>query len=160
MFTLRATAKLRKRLGVKPASTQAAPTTRLGNWYATIIFARPHLVLLVSERTLLPVLVPAREPRGLGPRISAAVAEILRALGVPQPAIETETEAMGDMAVGQTQSRVILGTMNDFLRMLPYELEHAGSLLGASLRLAEAPCGPIQDSPDRATRALFGRIVH
>jgi hypothetical protein len=32
--------------------------TALGNWYATVLFWKPQVALLVSERTLLPVLMP------------------------------------------------------------------------------------------------------
>ena len=46
--------------------------------------------------------------------------------------------------------------MNDFERMLPDDLDAGGSLLRASLRLAEAPCSPIgMASPDDVTRRAF-----
>lgn len=32
--------------------------TLLGNWYATVLFWRPQVALLVNEKTLLPVLMP------------------------------------------------------------------------------------------------------
>jgi len=54
----------------------------------------------------------------------------------------------------QTNSRTILGTMNDFDRML--DPAAGQSLTSAALELAEAPCGPIaMESPNRATVHLF-----
>lgn len=82
----RCTAKLLARLKTPPAAAPAEPSTRLGDWYANRLFTRPaHLVL--CERTLLPVLVAARE---------------------------LEERAMADMAVGRTSSKRVLGSMNDF----------------------------------------------
>ena len=61
MVTLRCTQKLLRRLEV--TDKPAAPTPVLGDWYANILFSRPHqLVLCVSERSLLPVVLLAKEP--------------------------------------------------------------------------------------------------
>ncbi len=59
MFTLRCTRKLLNRLHQATATDDPEPTTRLGDWYANLLF-RPggQVVLFVNERTLLPVLVP------------------------------------------------------------------------------------------------------
>jgi hypothetical protein len=61
VFTLRCTKKLLARLGASPALDDVEPTTRLGDWYANLLF-RPggQVVLFVNERTLLPVIVKAR----------------------------------------------------------------------------------------------------
>jgi hypothetical protein len=84
MFTLRCTAGLRERLVETEKIASAPPSTRLGDWYAHLLFTRPQLVLCVSDRTLLPVLVPARESRLLVPRLREAVAQMLGALGVAE----------------------------------------------------------------------------
>lgn len=65
MLIVRATGKLRQRLG-RPTlrEVEAAATTLLGEWYATALFWRPQVALLVNEPTLLPVLMPShRRPR-------------------------------------------------------------------------------------------------
>jgi hypothetical protein len=55
---VRATRKLLQRLG-RPTAGCPVSTTRLGDWYATHLPWRPrHVSLLVSERTLLPLLMP------------------------------------------------------------------------------------------------------
>lgn len=63
MFTLRCTAKLLARLKASPVVEMGTPTSRLGDWYAHLLFTRPtQLVLCVSERTLLSVLILACVP--------------------------------------------------------------------------------------------------
>jgi len=55
---------------------------------------------------------------------------------------------------GLGNRRTILGSMNDFDRML--DPAPGQSLTSAALELAEAPCGPIaMESPNRATVHLF-----
>jgi len=156
MVTLRCTQKLLRRLGVEPRSA-GMPTTVLGDWYGTLIVARPaHLVLSVSEVTLLPVVFAAAPLSGLVPRFRDAVGGVLRALRVADDALDREMLEMADVTVSATSNRRVLGSMNDFLRMLTYELEMGPSLPGASLRLPEAPCGPIgMESPRRATVRAF-----
>ncbi|MFZ5702684.1 MULTISPECIES: hypothetical protein [unclassified Blastomonas] len=57
MFHLHCTKKLLDR--VKPEIiAPGLSDTSLGNWYATILFWKQQMALLVSERTLLPVLMP------------------------------------------------------------------------------------------------------
>jgi len=60
MFTIRCTKKLLRR--VDDTETPTASTTVLGDWYAKVLYSRPHqLVLCVSERSLLPVVLHAKE---------------------------------------------------------------------------------------------------
>ena len=117
MFTLRCTARLRKRLGTTEETTSAQPSTRLGDWYAHLLFTRPQLVLCASERTLLPVLIASRDGSLLVQRLREAVGQT-RALRVAEPAVAAEQEAMRDARIGKTLSRQVLGSMNDFARML------------------------------------------
>lgn len=143
MFALRCTARLRKRLGETEEAASAPPSTRLGDWYAHLLFTRPQLVIWVSDRTPLLVLVPARESRLLVPRLRDAVAKMLLALGVAEPAVAAERDAMMDVVIGKTASRQVLGSPNDFVWMFD-SYRGAGRLLEVSLRLAETPCGPLR----------------
>jgi len=60
MFTLRCTKKLLTRLGSPVPVDEVDPTTRLGDWYANLLFQPGgQVVLFVNERSLLPVLVAA-----------------------------------------------------------------------------------------------------
>jgi hypothetical protein len=157
MLTLRCTGKLLTRLKVSAAGLGGpASSTALGDWYATfLILERQHLILFVAEKTLLPVLVRASPASSLVPRFRFATREVLLALGVGRSRVDLEIAAMEPVRFDKTQNPPLLGSMNDFIRML-----RAGALkptlLGSSLELAQAPCGPLQmESPDRATRALF-----
>jgi hypothetical protein len=158
VFTLRCTGKLLKRLHATPGVDLEEPTTRLGDWYATLVYeGYEQLVLCVSERSLLPVVIPAREARTLVPRFRDALSELLVLLGVPTTEIERELAAMVDVRIGRTASRQILGSMNDFLRMLSYR-RPGTSLLEESRKLAEAPCGPLgMRSPDDVAPELLRR---
>lgn len=157
MYTLRCTGKLLKRLGPVSEVTRERPTTFLGDWYATLVYAPGmQLVLLTSERTLLPVVVPATEARTLAERFPLALARVLAELKVPLDSIDREVQAMAAPRIGKTASRQVLGTMNDFQRMMPYHQWPPMSLTAVSRELAEAPCGPIgMRSPDDLTRELF-----
>ncbi|HYS79837.1 MAG TPA: hypothetical protein VEM76_03970 [Anaeromyxobacteraceae bacterium] len=156
MFTLRCTGKLLKRLHTSPVVDIEQPTTRLGDWYATLVYDhREQFVLCVSERSLLPVVVPAKEARTLAPRFRDTVAELLARLGVSPADIERERAEMADVRVGRTASRQVLGSMNDFLRMFSWRAP-GRSLLDESRQLAEAPCGPIgMRSPDDLTLEML-----
>lgn len=161
MFTLRSTARLLKRLGGPTEVSPAVPSTRLGDWYAHLLFTRPQLVLCVSERTLLPILIPARDATALVSRLRSALAKILRSIDVPAAMVMAETNAMADAVIGKTARRSVLGSINDFKRMLDAYLD-GRPLLAVSLHLAECPCGPPRgDSPRDATiRALSRPSQH
>lgn len=157
MYTLRCTGKLLKRLGPVTEVAREAPTTALGDWYGTLVYAPAmQVVLLTSERTLLPVVVAAREARTLAERFPLALARVLAELMVPLGVIDREVQAMAQPRIGKTANRQVLGTMNDFQRMLPSYGWPPRSFTTLSLELARAPCGPIgMRSPDDLTRELL-----
>ena len=161
MYTLRCTRKLLRRLGETPSSASIAPSTVLGDWYANLLYTRPQqLVLAMNERSLLCVLVPAREIGQLGPRLSDAVSGLLLAIGVPAGAVQSEAQAMDQMAIGATASRAVLGCMNDALFQLrAYPRERAGELdlRDAELYLAENIYSLTDyEPPWRRAHDLFG----
>jgi len=157
VYTLRCTAKLLRRLGPPLDGSPELPTNRLGDWYATLVHApRMQLVLMVSERSLLPLVVPAREASTLLERAPTVLAEVLLQLGVRPTVIEHEIAAMAGASIGRTAKRRVLGSMNDFLGMMRSHPWPPSSLTALSLELAEAPCGPIgMMSPDDLTRELL-----
>ena len=157
MLTLRCTGRLLARLKLQaPGVAGPASSTALGDWYATLVVVeRQHLVLFVAEKTLLPVLVRASPASSLVPRLRSATRDMLLALGVGQSRVDAELAAMDPVRFDKTQNPRLLGSMNDFTRMLRGSRLQK-SLLALSLELAEAPCGPLEmESPDRATRALL-----
>ncbi len=58
MYTIHATKKLLERVKQPVEAPVAKPSTLLGSWYATVLFWKPQVALLVNERTLVPVLLP------------------------------------------------------------------------------------------------------
>ena len=157
MLTVRCTQKLLRRLDCREETS--APTTVLGDWYANILFSRPQqLVLCVSERSLLPVVLLAKENQTLAPRLGAAVGEVLLRLGVAPALAEREQTEMRSFAYGRTKNRRVLGSLNDLMFQLSWYLHDRpeASLLEHSLQLAETPCAPIgYSSPDKVTVELF-----
>lgn len=159
MFVLRCTQKLLSRLNAAPDLQAAAPDNVLGNWYANLVRAgRVQVVLAVSERSLLPVVVPAREGRTLVQRLIAAVDPMLQAIGVPADDAATECRAMQAWTLGKTENRRVIGSLND----LAFQLEGAlpywpdRTPLDHSLWLAKTPLKLIDyGSPDQATIAAF-----
>ncbi len=148
MFTLRCTKKLLGRFGASrapaPAGGDAAPTTRLGDWHANVLYRTgAELVLLVNDRSLLPVLVSARPGDLIVARFVEALGAELDRLGIATDVVSAELAGMAEVQLARTRSRQILGTMNDFDRMLDSYLTPGNSLVDVALRLAEAPCGPI-----------------
>jgi hypothetical protein len=159
VFTLCATKRLISRLKVAPVAEAAAPTTLLGDWYANLLHVgRLQLVLAVSERTFLPVVVPAAPGGSVVDRLRIGVGEVLRALDVDGGAIAREVSAMDGVAFGKATNRQAIGVMIEFARLLPFYVEEAPSLLAVSLKLADTPCGPLYKStvfPNRTAEALF-----
>lgn len=125
MVTLRCTQKLLRRVRVPIKAESSPPTTVLGDWYATLVHARPHqLVVCMNERTLLVVLVPARESDSLGVRFGEAVTAQLRRIGVPPCVVEAEARAMSEFAFGPTANRSVLGCLREAVFALSLELDH------------------------------------
>ena len=159
MFVLRCTQKLLDRLNAKVDPEPAQPDTVLGDWYANLVrIGRVQVVLCVSDQSLLPVVVPAKEARSLVQRLVEALEPTLTAIGVPADDVVAEYAAMRSWVVGKTANRRVLGSLND----LAFQLEAAlrnfpdRTLLEHSLWLAKTPLKVIDyGAPDQATLAAF-----
>jgi hypothetical protein len=124
MVTLRSTQKLLRRVGISPKTETVPPTTVLGDWYANILYSRPQqLVVCINERSLLLVLLPARNLKNIGPKLQASVISLLARIGVPSSACASEARAMEEFAFGPTASRRVLGCLNEAMFALCHELE-------------------------------------
>ena len=159
MLTLRCTAKLLKQMRTTPDPTPPASTTRLGDWYANRIqVGRTPIVLAVSEKSLLPVLLPARGVAKLPELLPDAVAEVLAFLEIPEDAIRAEIAAMKEgCVVAKTASRVVLGSMNDMARMTEAHIRSGRPLQDTSRYLTTVPFSPLKmHAPAHETRALLG----
>ena len=105
MVTLRCTRKLLKRLQGKPAAVEslATSTSRLGDWHANLLYLTGgQVILVVNDRTLLPVLVPASPGSTFIARFRSALSEVLGCLGIDPLVIEKELEAMDEVQLSST----------------------------------------------------------
>jgi hypothetical protein len=160
MYELHGTKKLLDR--IKPptiAPDGALGTTLLGNWYATALFWKPQVALLVNEKTLLPVLMPLAPATDLATRFPEHLAGVLVAHGMPRKFIDNELRQMNEVQYAKTSNRSVVGIMNQFAYQAESyrEYREAKDLLGLSIRLAETPCSPLYKratSPDRELRQL------
>lgn len=144
MTVLRATRKVLRSLP-RTASEGDVSTTALGDWYVNrIVVHRQPFLLYVSSRSLLALLLPARDVRHLAGRFPQRIADRLRRLGGDLLWVAAEEAAMQPVLVGRTQDRSVLGTMVDFAKALPYCLPSDGwepqDLLDAQHLLARTPC--------------------
>lgn len=159
MFTLRCTQKLLDRLKADPEPDPSQADTVLGDWYANLVrVGRSQVVIAVSERTLLPVVVPAKEGRTLVQRLAQELEPVLMSLDVPAQEVVAECHAMQQAAFGKTTSRRVLGSLNELVFQLEGGLIHRPdrSLLEHSLWLARTPMKVIEyAAPDQATAAAF-----
>jgi uncharacterized protein DUF6933 len=134
-------------------------TSRLGDWYATLIRARKgHFVLAMARETLLPVVVTGRELRALPERLIEQVTAMLESYGVPADAVASERDAMRDVAYTRTDDRSNVGVLTEFQRLLAFDLSEPSdlTLLDLSLRLAWTPIVARNTFPVDATCKLFG----
>ena len=136
MVSLLCTRKLLRRLGIPPKIATPPPTSVLGDWYANLYHTRPHqLVLCLNERTLLAVLIPARDADSLGLRFRDATLALLARVGVPPAAVDAEARAMADVAFGPTANRRVLGCLKEAANVMLLELESGRRTSTADLEL-------------------------
>lgn len=158
MFTFHVTSKVSKRLKQPLEQNPSQSTTLLGAWYVNLLIVRrQHILLLVNERTLLPVLMPAKNLALFPKQFPAVLSEMLGAMNIPPKKILAELQEMSEWQFAKTASRQILGSMNDFAKVLDVYLEDGALLKQQAFRLARYPCSPIgMQSPLQATAGVFG----
>ena len=158
MLVVRGTKKLRDRVRATPAGAGEVSTTLLGDWFATALFWKPQVALLVNERTLLPVFMPLAPVATLLDRMPAAIVSVLRLHGVDDTIIASELAAMSDHRIAPTDNRSIVGVMNEFA-MVGERMFGAvyGDLPALSMRMSTMIVGPLMKgsgSPDRELAAV------
>jgi hypothetical protein len=164
VLIVRATKKLLHRVGPPTLQEGEHSTTILGEWYATALFWRPQVALLVNEPTLLPVLMPLAPAATLPTRIAQRIALVLAAHGTPNAIIDEELRRMRDCRTARTANRSVVGIMNEFAYLAEAHRDDdpGQDLLDLSVRLATTPCGPLYGknvSPDRELGALLRSIA-
>ena len=158
MLVVRGTKKLRDRVkGPVAAGDDDVSTGVLGEWFATALFWKPQVALLVNARTFVSVFVPLAPAGKLHDRIPDQIAQVLALHGVDPATVAAERQAMAEVRIAPTDDHSVVGVMNE----LAFLGEHFfdGDLIALSLRMAGTPVGPLRSShrfPDEALAALLG----
>ena len=163
MYSLRCTRSLLGRLRNASIDEIALPlpaTTVLGDWYANgLNVGRHRLILCTNEQSLLTVVVTARDLPDLPRRLAESAGTLLASLGVEHDRIRTEVREMQWIQVARTQSRSVLGSMNDFAFAVDtyFRGDRETVVLPELDRwLAETPCKPLQfRTPGEVARELM-----
>jgi hypothetical protein len=155
MLVVRGTKKLRDR--VKTSVTEEARSTGiLGDWFATALFWRPQVALVVNARTFLPIFMPLAPAPKLLDRLPDEIARVLDLHGIDHAVIDAERSHMADVAFAPTNDRSVVGVMNEFAFLGEHFFD--GDLTALTLRMAETPVGPLRSThgfPDLALSALL-----
>jgi hypothetical protein len=160
VLVLRSTKKLRDRVKGTPAADTDASTTALGDWFATALFWRPQVALLVNQRTLLPVFMELAPAATLLDRVPAAIEAVLRRHGVDDAFLDSERAEMDHVRIAPTNDRSVVGVMNEFAYQ--GELRWKDGLRDLevlSVRMSSLILGPLlgrSGSPDREIAAVVG----
>lgn len=161
VVNVRGTTRFRKRLRQQVQAEAIDSTTKLGDWYANILhFGHRQVVLCTSAKSLLSVVFSAQRLRQeFGENLRRSVGTVLRGIGVPEEAVSDELEQMKDYVVTGTESRSVLGSMNDFKIQVEYRLADFGDDAYEELtfELSEVLCGPLDyGRPAEVALELFG----
>ena len=149
MVTLRLTHKLQKLLDIDLTEQPKPTTSKLGDWYANLVpTCAGDLVIFVNEKTLLSVAIPIWESENLLLLFRLRVENLLGMIGIQSKAIDHELSHYSHIQFGNTRSRSVLGSMNDFAfqyQVIAEEAENKAhlSLSNAEYKLSQMPCKPI-----------------
>jgi hypothetical protein len=137
----------------------------LDEWYANLLWIdRRKCLLFTNAHTLYTCLaVDVRKPQlaSLLQLFSATLAPVMLADSFTPDEIRRVLHSLGDLHLDRTDSRSILGCMNDFTRMIRYIIEDNGGLsysdpVELSVFCNKTPIGaPNYKFPARALRALL-----
>lgn len=89
---------------------------RLGEWYANVKslpFRGKSVVIFFNVNTYITIFVTGNGTRKMLPEFVERTGLLLNRLDVPQHLIERELEVMQEIRLLKTESRSILGSMND-----------------------------------------------
>jgi len=164
VITLRCTQKVLRRLGLGGRLPESAPPTNaLGDWYVNLLhFRRQQVVMASSERSLLTVLLPARDLRAsLVPNLCDMTYMLLLEIGVDAERAVREVEAMQPAAFARTAGRSVLASMIDFAFAVEWHMHDGFPPMEIMLRLADTPKAAIREGsthygrPAAVARALL-----
>ena len=131
MMQLKCTRKLLDFAGLKPAPLPEANGTLLGAWHVnTEVIGRYRFLLFLNDKTLycLVGVIPATEKTAHLPVIFRhLLASAILKNGVDQAHIEQVAREYVDETITRTDSRKVLGNLNDMFNQTCYVIEDAMS---------------------------------
>jgi hypothetical protein len=148
MINLKCTKKLAKYLDIKLCTDSVPCDTVLGNWYANIIdSAVGDVFLFVNERSLLTVVVPACNVTQALVSFTQRVYQQLLMIGVSELSVKKELLSFSKIQLTKTNSRRILGTMNEMALMFRLYLHDVDYLDEARLAVIESKLNQVIYGP-------------
>ena len=146
MLILRCTQKLRRK-NLGPLALQMdSLVPALGGWHANLIYiARRPVVFCVNDQSLLSVLVPGREFPEIICVIRKRIGERLLRMNLPSELIAAERAAIEVVKIQPSNSKSVLGSMNDFVRGLKCQRHHfrLEEVAGLEDMLSHTPMGAL-----------------
>lgn len=125
MTALRCTEKLLKAMKVEPIAQPGSARNRLGEWTANLIrIGRIQLVLAVSEPTRFGVVIDAAPYATIPLRLKHNVFKALLSIGVPADSAAGEAEAMAPLEISASNSKSVLGTLNQFAFQIECDIHY------------------------------------
>jgi hypothetical protein len=127
MVIFRCTQKLAKRFNLHLEKDFAETSTNvLGDWYFNYFtHQRKYYLLGLSENSLLPVVIQAKEIKDFPLRFHGELGKILEIIGIDQQKTDEEISEMQQIRFAKTKSKKVLGSQNDCIRLIPHILENA-----------------------------------
>jgi hypothetical protein len=113
---------------------------------------------------LIPVFMPLAPAKSVVERFGEKLDQVLTAHEGERSFIDHELAEMATSTLAKTNSRSVLGSMNDFIFMAESGREPGRDedLVSLSVQLAHTPCGPLRDRtgwPDLELRALVADFI-
>ena len=118
--------------------------------------APQQLILLVNEKTLLPVVMPLAPGATALARIGPEIAAALATHQAPSTVIDGELSQMRDCQFAPTANRSVVGIMNEFAYLADVyrHSDPSRNLAELGRKLAETPCSPLYRRHVRPDREL------
>ncbi len=131
MQLIRCTQKLLKELAVPPVAIDNPPGT-LGPWHANLLrIQRRKCVLFTNDSTLYSLFVPGLRKADFEQLPQVFGQSLFRALRLEdfsQQQIEVVLDEIEDLHFAKTNSRSVLGSMNDLAHQLTWIIDSMGGL--------------------------------
>ena len=159
MIIIHCTQKAQKRLKMPFTENLPETNSRLGNWYCNeFTHNRSKYLLFTNERSLVSIVISAKSAKNTDGYLELFRQRFFKIMfnwEIPQPAIEHELNQIHEITFAKTQSRSVLGSMNDIVQCVSHHSYATGNPPDspeAFTQLARMPMGALKyNNPKEAT---------